>query len=139
MVGTQHATFDITPETFLREIAPARTFVMRKDIEALQAQGLIKGGSLENAIVVTETGLLNETPLRFHDEFVRHKVLDLLGDLTCWPSAQGAGVGAPLGHATNVAFVKQLSAAEARSAHFNDLPPVPREGITPPWDINAIM
>ena len=140
VVGTQHASFDITPDTFLREIAPARTFVMNKDVKALQAQGLIKGGSLENAIVVTETGLLNETPLRFRDEFVRHKVLDLLGDLSLLGRPlKGQVLARRSGHATNVAFVKQLSAAEARGANFNDLPPVPREGITPPWDINAIM
>jgi UDP-3-O-acyl N-acetylglucosamine deacetylase len=81
-IGTQHAVFDISPETFLREIAPARTFVMRKDVESLRAQGLIKGGSLDNAIVVSEEGVLNEGPLRFPDEFVRHKVLDMLGDLS---------------------------------------------------------
>lgn len=140
VVGTQHASFDITPETFLREIAPARTFVMRKDVEALQAQGLIKGGSMENALVVTDTGILNESPLRFRDEFVRHKVLDLLGDLSLLGRPlKGQVLAQRSGHASNVAFVKKLSEAETGSAHFNHLPPVPREGVTPPWDINAIM
>jgi UDP-3-O-[3-hydroxymyristoyl] N-acetylglucosamine deacetylase/3-hydroxyacyl-[acyl-carrier-protein] dehydratase len=137
--GTQHASFDITPDTFAGDRAGAHVRA-NKDVKALQAQGLIKGGSLENAIVVTETGLLNETPLRFRDEFVRHKVLDLLGDLSLLGRPlKGQVLARRSGHATNVAFVKQLSAAEARGANFNDLPPVPREGITPPWDINAIM
>jgi len=71
-VGTQVASFDISPEVFLSEIAPARTFVMHRDVEILRSQGLIRGGSLDNAIVITDSGILNEKPLRFPDEPVRH-------------------------------------------------------------------
>lgn len=139
-VGTQHAAFDISPATFLREIAPARTFVLHRDVEALQAQGLIQGGSLDNAIVITEKGILNEEPLRFRDELVRHKVLDLLGDLfLLGRPLLGHVIARRSGHATNVEFVRRLAEAAERAASFTGLPPVPREGVTPPWDINAIM
>jgi UDP-3-O-[3-hydroxymyristoyl] N-acetylglucosamine deacetylase/3-hydroxyacyl-[acyl-carrier-protein] dehydratase len=139
-VGTQHASFDISPEVFLREIAPARTFVLRRDVEQLRAAGLIKGGSLDNAIVITEDGILNERPLRFRDEFVRHKVLDLLGDLfLLGQPLQGHVIARRSGHAANVAFVRRLAEASEKAASFTDLPPIPREGVTAPWDINAIM
>jgi len=140
VVGTQHAAFDISPQTFLNEIAPARTFVMHKDVEALRSEGLIQGGSLENAIVITDQGILNEKPLRFRDELVRHKVLDLLGDLfLLGRPLLGHVIARRSGHATNVEFVKRLAAAGDQDASFTDLPPVPREGVTAPWDINAIM
>jgi UDP-3-O-[3-hydroxymyristoyl] N-acetylglucosamine deacetylase/3-hydroxyacyl-[acyl-carrier-protein] dehydratase len=139
-VGTQVASYDISPEVFLSEIAPARTFVMHKDVERLRAQGLIRGGSLDNAVVITDTGILNEKPLRFPDEPVRHKVLDLLGDLfLLGRPLKGHVIARRSGHQTNVEFVKQIHAAEERSASFTELPPVPVEGKTPPWDINAIM
>lgn len=139
-VGTQHAAFDISPDTFLREIAPARTFVMLGDVEALRAQGLIRGGSLENALVITDQGIMNEAPLRYRDELVRHKVLDLLGDLfLLGRPLLGHVIARRSGHATNVEFVKRLAEAGERAASFTGLPPVPREGVTPPWDINAIM
>lgn len=139
-VGTQHTSFDISPEVFLREIAPARTFVLHKDIESLRAQGLIRGGSLDNAIVIGEDGILNQKPLRFPDELVRHKVLDLLGDLfLLGRPLQGHVIARRSGHQTNVEFVKKLAEAEERSVSFHDLPPIPVEGKTPPWDINAIM
>lgn len=77
--GLQRIAFTITPAVFAAEIAPARTFGFRKDVEALWAAGLAKGGTLENAIVLDEDG--PSTPLRFPDELVRHKVLDLVGDM----------------------------------------------------------
>ncbi len=109
-VGTQYASFDLSDETFAREIAPARTFVLFKDVDELRAKGMIKGGSADTAIVVKEDGIMNDVPLRFKDEFVRHKILDFLGDLFL--------TGAPLlghfiavrsGHSSNVKFVKKLS------------------------------
>ncbi len=81
LIGKQWMKFTMTPERFLRDIAPARTFVMREQIDALWAAGLAKGGSLENAIVVEGDKIHNEEGLRFKDEFVRHKILDLIGDL----------------------------------------------------------
>ena len=76
----QSRTLRITEESFLEEIAPARTFTFLKDVEMLRQNGLALGGSLENAVVLGETGVLNNA-LRFEDEFVRHKILDAIGDL----------------------------------------------------------
>jgi len=76
----QARTLAITEESFIEEIAPARTFGFLKEVEMLRQKGLALGGSLDNAIVLGETGVLNNT-LRFEDEFVRHKILDVLGDL----------------------------------------------------------
>ena len=82
LIGVQRMTFDaLDPEAFLREISSARTFGFTQEIEALRRANLIRGGSLENAIVLTPEGMLNEAPLRRPDEFVRHKILDIVGDL----------------------------------------------------------
>ncbi len=67
--------------SFARDIASARTFGFIEEVEALRRANLIRGGSLDNAIVLTKHGMLNETGLRFADEFVRHKILDIIGDL----------------------------------------------------------
>ena len=79
-IGRQHSTFSMSEEAFRREIAPARTFGFRHDADALRARGLAQGTSLENTIVLDEEGIMNES-LRFDDEFVRHKIGDLIGDL----------------------------------------------------------
>ncbi|MGE0446853.1 MAG: UDP-3-O-acyl-N-acetylglucosamine deacetylase [Vicinamibacterales bacterium] len=76
----QARTMRISAETFVEEIAAARTFTFLKEVEMLRQQGLALGGSLENAIVIGETGVLNNG-LRFDDEFVRHKILDAIGDM----------------------------------------------------------
>src|SRR6266566_1609454 len=73
---TQFMSTDIVPELFEREIAPARTFVYYEEVESLMEKNLIKGGSLENAVVVRGDAVLSKEPLRFQDEFVRHKILD---------------------------------------------------------------
>ncbi|MBW1917185.1 MAG: UDP-3-O-acyl-N-acetylglucosamine deacetylase [Deltaproteobacteria bacterium] len=87
LIGRQQVNFRMRPERFCREIAPARTFGFLKDVEALQANGLALGGSLDNALVLTASGLMNPGGLRFADEFVRHKLLDFIGDLALlgWP------------------------------------------------------
>src|ERR1700734_2086432 len=78
---TQYYSTEITPEIYAKEIAPARTFVFYEDVKPLMDKGLIRGGSLENAVVVRGDSVLSKEPLRFRDEFVRHKILDILGDL----------------------------------------------------------
>ncbi len=78
---TQYFSTEITPETYEREISAARTFVYYEDIAPLMEKGLIKGGTLEAAIVIRGDSLLSKQPLRFEDEFVRHKILDIVGDL----------------------------------------------------------
>jgi UDP-3-O-[3-hydroxymyristoyl] N-acetylglucosamine deacetylase / 3-hydroxyacyl-[acyl-carrier-protein] dehydratase len=109
VIGTQYASFTVSPDVFEREIAPARTFVLFDDVERLREMGLIKGGNLSNAVVFTRDGIMNEESLRFPDECVRHKILDLIGDLSL--------LGAPIrghvhavksGHASNVRFVRKL-------------------------------
>ena len=80
-IGRQSIDIDINEHTFSREISRARTFGFLKDVEQMKAKGLARGGSLENAIVLDNREVLNPEGLRFADEFVRHKVLDALGDL----------------------------------------------------------
>jgi len=80
LVGAQQIEMTVQPESFRNLLARARTFCFERDIEPLRSMGLIRGGSLENAIVLTDDGVLNG-PLRFLDEFGRHKALDLIGDL----------------------------------------------------------
>jgi UDP-3-O-[3-hydroxymyristoyl] N-acetylglucosamine deacetylase len=103
----QKKSIDIDEQTFVDDIAPARTFGFLKEVEMLRQRGLALGGSLDNAIVLGETGILN--PLRFEDEFVRHKILDVIGDL--------ALVGHPLighvvvhrgGHALHTALATEI-------------------------------
>ena len=110
LVGQQQIEMIVLPETFRHLLARARTFCFERDIEPLRSMGLIRGGSLDNAIVLTEGGVLNG-PLRFPDEFGRHKALDLIGDL--------ALVGLPLlarveaskaGHALHTQLVTKLLA-----------------------------
>jgi len=79
---TQYRSDVITPEFYQKEIAPARTFCFYEEVSPLMDQGLIKGGSLENAVVIRGSQVLSKEALRFPDEFVRHKMLDIIGDLT---------------------------------------------------------
>ncbi len=79
---TQFFSLEITPESWEKEISHARTFCFYEEIEFLIRNGLIKGGSLENAIVIRDDAVLTNEPLRYREEFVRHKILDIVGDLT---------------------------------------------------------
>ena len=109
LIGHQKLQIEITPENYRNLIAPARTFGFYHEVEALQAAGLVRGGSLENAIVLTENGLLNETSLRYPDEFVRHKILDLLGDFALMgQQVLGRLTANRAGHALHTRFVAAL-------------------------------
>src|SRR6266436_5554673 len=81
LIGVQHRSVTLDNGSFAREIASARTFGFIEEVEALRRANLIRGGSPDNAIVLTRDGMLNETGLRWSDEFVRHKILDIIGDL----------------------------------------------------------
>ncbi len=81
MIGVQRLVVELSDGAFSRDIAAARTFGFTQEVEALRRANLIRGGSLDNAIVLTPDGMLNQTGLRFRDEFVRHKILDIIGDL----------------------------------------------------------
>ena len=104
----QSRTLRITEESFIEEIAPARTFTFLKEVEMLRQNGLALGGSLDNAIVIGDTGVLNSS-LRFEDEFVRHKILDLIGDLALvgYPVVAHAVVHRG-GHALHTAAAAEL-------------------------------
>lgn len=109
LVGHQFESFEVTSETFEREIAPARTFGFLHEIEKLKAAGLIRGGNLRNAIVIGEDKILNEEQLRFPTEFVRHKILDLLGDLKVLNvDIQAHIIAQRSGHRTHLALVQIL-------------------------------
>ncbi|RLD09959.1 MAG: UDP-3-O-[3-hydroxymyristoyl] N-acetylglucosamine deacetylase [Chlamydiae bacterium] len=82
VVGTQFHSFAINSDTFINEIGPARTFATYNELEQLLKNGLIKGGSLDNAIIVTDQAILSKEGLRYKDEFVRHKIMDIIGDLS---------------------------------------------------------
>jgi UDP-3-O-[3-hydroxymyristoyl] N-acetylglucosamine deacetylase len=81
LIGRQTYDYDWSRDAFVEDIAPARTFGFLREVEALWEAGLGLGGSLQNTLILSEEGLLNEDGLRFADEFVRHKILDLIGDM----------------------------------------------------------
>ena len=112
---TQFMSTDITPEIFEREIAPARTFVYYEDVEPLMEKNLIKGGSLENAVVVRGDAVLSKEPLRFPDEFVRHKILDIIGDLAlAGCRIRGHLIAVKPGHAANAELTRAVSKEVSR-------------------------
>lgn len=109
LLGEQNLSLELTEESFAMEIAPARTFGFLKDVEYLKANGFARGGSFDNAIILGESGILNSSGLRFKDEFVRHKILDLIGDLSLsgFP-IYGHIIANKSGHTTNMKFLKKL-------------------------------
>jgi UDP-3-O-[3-hydroxymyristoyl] N-acetylglucosamine deacetylase len=114
LITNQSFRVALSDRTFEREVARARTFCFRRDIERLQAMGLAKGGSLENAIVVDEFSIVNPEGLRFPDEFARHKVLDAVGDLALFGvPVVGLLTAVKSGHAMNQALVKKVLADAA--------------------------
>jgi len=109
LLGEQKLSLDLTEENFIAQIAPARTFGFLKDVEYLKANGFARGGSFDNAIILGENGVLNSSGLRFKDEFVRHKILDLIGDLSLsgFP-IYGHIIASKSGHTSNLKFLKKL-------------------------------
>ena len=106
----QAISFRVSPEAYGSEIAPARTFGFLREVETLRRSGLALGGSLDNAVVIGESGVLNNK-LRFEDEFVRHKVLDAIGDLALLPHPVVGHLEAEkAGHALHAAIAQKLMA-----------------------------
>lgn len=134
---TQFASFTITPEVYAKEIARARTFVFYEEVKPLMDKGLIKGGSLENAIVARGDQVLSKEPLRYPDEFVRHKILDIIGDLALagFP-LRGHIVAVKPGHGPNTELAK---AVHKRHAELLALAPRPVTTSVTAMDINQIM
>jgi UDP-3-O-[3-hydroxymyristoyl] N-acetylglucosamine deacetylase len=126
-VGRQRGSIHLTTDLFAESTAPARTFGFLRDVAALQASGLAKGGSLENAIVVDDdAGIMNPGGLRFADEFVRHKILDSIGDLyLAGAPIVGHFHGVRSGHALNNLLLRTLFADD--SAWCYDTADVPFE------------
>ena len=152
---TQYFTLELDPETWQRDVSDARTFCFFEEIEFLIKNGLIKGGSLENAVVIRDDAVLTNEPLRYPEEFVRHKILDIIGDM--------ALLGRPLcahivairpSHTVNCELARRLTEEERRplvsAQAFSPPPPaatssdaVPAEGSKAPsptaMDINDVM
>jgi UDP-3-O-[3-hydroxymyristoyl] N-acetylglucosamine deacetylase/3-hydroxyacyl-[acyl-carrier-protein] dehydratase len=110
-IGRQHYTLELTDEAYASQIAPARTFCLQSEAEALQAQGMAKGATFETAVVWGPDGPIQNTP-RFPDEPVRHKILDLVGDLASLGAGlKGHVVAVKSGHGTNLKLVKKIAAS----------------------------
>lgn len=117
-IHTQHLSIEIDPETYQAAIAPARTFTIYEDIEELLKMGKIQGGSLDSAIVIKGDKIISKEPLRYQDEFVRHKILDIIGDIALLGVKLNAHIVAVRpGHALNAKLTekiyKQMEAAKS--------------------------
>ncbi|PZR74506.1 MAG: 3-hydroxyacyl-[acyl-carrier-protein] dehydratase FabZ [Chthoniobacterales bacterium] len=135
---TQFFSTEITPAIYESQIAPARTFVFYEDVQSLMDKNLIKGGSLENAIVIRGEAVLSKEPLRFPDEFARHKILDIIGDLALvGQRIRGHVIAIKPGHGANAELARALAREQARTT------PVLRPQAVPPGegglDINEVM
>lgn len=126
--GDQHAVVDFSSTSFVKEISRARTFGFMRDFEWMRERELALGGSLDNAIVVDDFRILNEDGLRYRDEFVKHKILDAIGDLyLLGHSLIGAFTGYKSGHALNNQLLRALVAREEawEAVTFEDADVVP--------------
>ena len=128
---TQFYSTEVTPNTWEKELAHARTFCFFEEIEYLIKNGLIKGGCLENAVVIRDDAVLTTEPLRYPEEFVRHKMLDIVGDLSLLGRPiRGHLIAVKPSHATNCEFVRQITAQmqkPLRAAQTFGPPPVPTQ------------
>ena len=117
-IGAQHYNFDAEEMSFKQSISRARTFGFLRDVEAMRKVGLARGGSLHNAIVINDEGVMNEDGLRFHDEYVRHKALDCLGDyyLAGYNIIAKVRTSRP-GHGINNKLIRELF-AQTNAWHF---------------------
>ncbi len=111
LIGVQYGDYPVDTDVYRKEIAPARTIAYEAEISALKEMGLGLGGTFENVIVYNDNGWLNE--LRFADELVRHKILDVIGDLRLAGVIRGHVIAVKSGHALNTALAKKISAAFA--------------------------
>jgi UDP-3-O-[3-hydroxymyristoyl] N-acetylglucosamine deacetylase/3-hydroxyacyl-[acyl-carrier-protein] dehydratase len=108
-IHTQHLSLSIDPDSYVSQIAPARTFTIYEDIEELLKLGKIRGGSLDCAVVIKGDKVMSKEPLRFKDEFVRHKILDIVGDISLLGMPLKAHIVATRpGHAINAELTKAL-------------------------------
>jgi UDP-3-O-[3-hydroxymyristoyl] N-acetylglucosamine deacetylase/3-hydroxyacyl-[acyl-carrier-protein] dehydratase len=112
---SQYLSLEVSPAVFEREIAPARTFVYYEEVQQLMDKDLIKGGSLENAVVIRENSVLSKEPMRFEDEFVRHKILDIIGDLALVGTRiRGHLIAVKPGHGVNSELARAVAREQTR-------------------------
>jgi UDP-3-O-[3-hydroxymyristoyl] N-acetylglucosamine deacetylase/3-hydroxyacyl-[acyl-carrier-protein] dehydratase len=134
---TQYLSAEMTPDFYEKEIASARTFVFYEDVKPLLDKGLIKGGSIENAIVARGDAVLSKEPLRFPDEFVRHKILDIIGDLILsGRRLRGHVVAVKPGHGPNTEAARSLA---KRYSEYLAMAPRPVAAAGGVFDVNEIM
>jgi UDP-3-O-[3-hydroxymyristoyl] N-acetylglucosamine deacetylase / 3-hydroxyacyl-[acyl-carrier-protein] dehydratase len=136
VLKSQYLSVAITPETFEKEIAPARTFCFYHEVEALQDRGLIKGGSLDNAVVIGDDAIFSKEDLRFPDEFVRHKMLDIMGDMFLLGRPFKSHIVAmKSGHELNIKLARKMSPSMPKKSEAS-VPP--SSGLESYLDINRI-
>ena len=122
-IGRQALSLSLSPDSFRRELARARTFTLAAEIEQLRAAGLAKRGSLDNAVVVDQARVLNPSGLRMQDEFVRHKLLDAVGDLAlAGARLRGRFIAHRSGHALNNRLLHALFAEAPARREFSAEP-----------------
>jgi len=135
---TQYYSTEITPAIYAKEVAPARTFVFYEDVKPLMDKGLIKGGSLENAIVVRGESVLSKEPMRFREEFARHKILDIVGDLALFGRAiKGHVIAIKPGHGANADLTRAVAKQHARAMAMVPPAVTPKGGDV--MDVNDLM
>lgn len=135
---TQFFSCEITPENYEKEIAPARTFVFYEDVKPLLDKGLIQGGSLENAVVVKGESVMSKEPMRFENEFARHKVLDIVGDLMLsGKRIMGHVIAVKPGHGPNTEMARKLATEYGQMLSM--VPPVNIPTGEGTLDINEVM
>lgn len=130
--GEQRMGIDITGTNFINELAPARTFGFLRDVEMLRARGLARGGSLENAIVLGDKEVINKGKLRFRDEFVRHKILDVVGDISLLGMPlYGHIIANKSGHTLSIKLLKKILLSRRSWEIISETPVVsPALGLT---------
>lgn len=135
---TQFYSLEINPETYEKEIAPARTFVFYEDVKPLLDKGLIKGGSLENAVVIRGESVMSKSPMRYNEEFARHKILDMVGDLMlCGKRIMGHVIAVKPGHGPNTEMARKLKSEYARMRSMVPAVNIPHgEAVL---DVNEVM
>lgn len=138
---TQYYSTEITPEIYEKEIAHARTFVFFEDVKPLLDKGLIRGGSLETAILIRGDSLISKEPLRYPDEFVRHKILDIIGDLfLAGCRLRGHVIAVKPGHAANSELTKAISKRYAQMLAMVPPQVIPRgSAVMNVTDVQAVL
>ena len=139
---TQFYSVELSPKTWEQELAHARTFCFYEEIEYLITNGLIRGGSLENAVVIRDDAVLTTEPLRYTDEFVRHKILDILGDLSLLGRpVHGHLIAVKPSHSANCELVRRITAQMRKplvaAQTFAPPPPAPPSRTGPPVSVDT--